>query len=50
MGLKTKSAGGRACRGIIDSNKSSLSMLTPKHFLLFLRSVLTDPTWLALAF
>ena len=33
MGLKTKSAGGRgACRGIIDSNKSLLSILTPKHF------------------
>ena len=42
--LKTKGAwGGGAGRKMIDSNSTSLpSILTPKHFLLFLRSVLRD--------
>ena len=41
--LKTKGAGGRgAGREIIDSNTSLPSILTPKRFSLFLRSVLTD--------
>ena len=41
--LKTKGAGGGgAGREMIDSNTHLPSTLTPKHFFLFLRSVLTD--------
>ena len=35
---------------IMDSNTSLSSMLTPKFFKLFLRSVLRDRIWPALAF
>ena len=41
--LKTKGAGaGGAVREIIDSNTSLPAILTPRHFWLFPRSVLTD--------
>ena len=41
--LKTKGAGGGgAGREMMDSNTSLSAILTPKHFWLFLRSVLTD--------
>ena len=41
--LKTKGAGGGgAGREMMDSNTSLPSILTPKHFWLLLRSVLTD--------
>ena len=41
--LKTKGAGGGgAGREMMDSNTSLPAILTPKHFWLFLQSVLTD--------
>ena len=43
MELKTKGAGGGGTgREMIDSDTSLPSILTPKHFLLFLRSALRD--------
>ena len=48
--LKTKEAGGGAGRKIIDSNTSFLSILTHKHFSLFLQSALTDRIWPALIY
>ena len=43
MELKRKgTGGGGAGREMIDSNTSLPSILTPKHFLLFLRPVLRD--------
>ena len=49
--LKTKGAGGGgAGREMIDSHLSLPSILTPKRFLLFLRSVLRDRIQPVLAF
>ena len=49
--LKTKGAGRRgAGREMMDSSTSLHSILTPKHFSLFLRSVLTDQILPVLAF
>ena len=42
--------GGGAGREMIDSNTSLPSILIPKHFLLFVRSVLRDRIWPVLAF
>ena len=51
MELKTKGAGiGGAGRKIMDSETPLHLMLTPKHLLLFLRSVLTNRICPALVF